>query len=139
MREYAAGITEELFMLNQVRTGCEFRLGELTSLAAEYFKHPNDVSVCTYTGHSVLQTLIRCNFSPIETTGQRKPFQILRLGRHSNQPVVVYSFSSAFKSSSCWKLRAFEIAGFKWTRPGLTLLYCVHAFQCTDDLTTFAK
>jgi len=36
-----------------------------------YVKHPNDVSVCTYTGHAVLQTLIRCHFSPATGTGQR--------------------------------------------------------------------
>ncbi|XP_022703647.1 DDB1- and CUL4-associated factor 11-like isoform X2 [Varroa jacobsoni] len=32
---------------------------------------PGDVSVMTYRGHTVLQTLIRCRFSPIFTTGQR--------------------------------------------------------------------
>ncbi len=32
--------------------------------------HPQDLSVMTYRGHSVLQTLIRCHFSPINTTGQ---------------------------------------------------------------------
>lgn len=37
-----------------------------------HVKHPNDVSVCTYTGHAVLQTLIRCHFSPASTTGQRE-------------------------------------------------------------------
>ncbi|KAI9570371.1 WD40 repeat-like protein [Boletus coccyginus] len=31
--------------------------------------HPNDCSVMTYRGHAVLRTLIRCNFSPAETTG----------------------------------------------------------------------
>ncbi|KIJ65056.1 hypothetical protein HYDPIDRAFT_88817 [Hydnomerulius pinastri MD-312] len=31
--------------------------------------HPNDCSVMTYRGHAVLRTLIRCNFSPTETTG----------------------------------------------------------------------
>ncbi|CAG8690130.1 8053_t:CDS:10, partial [Funneliformis caledonium] len=35
------------------------------------FKHPQDVSVMTYRGHSVLKTLIRCHFSPSSTTGQR--------------------------------------------------------------------
>ncbi|CAI2188948.1 6385_t:CDS:10 [Funneliformis geosporum] len=35
------------------------------------FKHPQDVSVMTYRGHSVLKTLIRCHFSPSNTTGQR--------------------------------------------------------------------
>lgn len=34
-----------------------------------YRAHPNDCSVMTYRGHAVLRTLIRCNFSPAETTG----------------------------------------------------------------------
>ncbi|EAU92285.2 WD-repeat-containing protein [Coprinopsis cinerea okayama7 len=34
-------------------------------------RHPMDCSVMTYTGHSVLRTLIRCHFSPAETTGQQ--------------------------------------------------------------------
>jgi len=36
-----------------------------------YKKHPLDCSVMQYTGHQVLRTLIRCYFSPIETTGQQ--------------------------------------------------------------------
>ncbi|ODN73721.1 hypothetical protein L202_07261 [Cryptococcus amylolentus CBS 6039] len=32
--------------------------------------HPKDCSVMTFTGHSVLRTLIRCHFSPVESTGQ---------------------------------------------------------------------
>jgi len=31
--------------------------------------HPYDCSVMTYRGHAVLRTLIRCHFSPAETTG----------------------------------------------------------------------
>lgn len=31
---------------------------------ARDLKHPSDQSVATYTGHSVLRTLIRCYFSP---------------------------------------------------------------------------
>ena len=34
-----------------------------------YKSHPQDCSVMTYKGHLVLQTLIRCHFSPSETTG----------------------------------------------------------------------
>ncbi|KDQ20285.1 hypothetical protein BOTBODRAFT_27700 [Botryobasidium botryosum FD-172 SS1] len=34
-----------------------------------YLAHPKDNSVMTYRGHSVLRTLIRCYFSPAETTG----------------------------------------------------------------------
>ncbi|KAI1788787.1 WD40 repeat-like protein [Ganoderma leucocontextum] len=34
-------------------------------------QHPLDCSVMKYTGHEVLRTLIRCHFSPAETTGQQ--------------------------------------------------------------------
>ncbi|QDZ20893.1 WD40 repeat domain-containing protein [Chloropicon primus] len=37
----------------------------------ETVKHPGDRSVMTFTGHKVVQTLIRCRWSPAETTGQR--------------------------------------------------------------------
>jgi len=33
--------------------------------------HPNDASIMTYVGHRILQTLIRCYFSPPMSTGQR--------------------------------------------------------------------
>eukprot|EP00818_Percolomonas_sp_WS_P009579 CAMPEP_0117455138 /NCGR_PEP_ID=MMETSP0759-20121206/11197_1 /TAXON_ID=63605 /ORGANISM="Percolomonas cosmopolitus, Strain WS" /LENGTH=565 /DNA_ID=CAMNT_0005248417 /DNA_START=193 /DNA_END=1890 /DNA_ORIENTATION=+ len=36
-----------------------------------YCSNPNDQSLTTYTGHRILRTLIRCYFSPMETTGQR--------------------------------------------------------------------
>ncbi|KAI0275309.1 WD40-repeat-containing domain protein [Gloeopeniophorella convolvens] len=35
----------------------------------KHWAHPLDCSVMTYRGHAVLQTLIRCHFSPAETTG----------------------------------------------------------------------
>ena len=34
-------------------------------------KHKADVSVMTYRGHHVLNTLIRCYFSPAHTTAQQ--------------------------------------------------------------------
>ncbi|KNA07274.1 hypothetical protein SOVF_173390 isoform A, partial [Spinacia oleracea] len=34
-------------------------------------KHPNDQSLATYKGHTVLSTLIRCHFSPEYSTGQK--------------------------------------------------------------------
>lgn len=40
----------------------------------EKVKHPHDRSIATFTGHKVLQTLIRCRWSPAETTGQRYIF-----------------------------------------------------------------
>ncbi|KAG8835599.1 hypothetical protein FRC17_002191 [Serendipita sp. 399] len=37
----------------------------------DFEEHPHDCSVMSYRGHRVLRTLIRCNFSPAETTGSR--------------------------------------------------------------------
>ncbi|KAL6581841.1 L14B [Orobanche minor] len=33
--------------------------------------HPNDLSLATYKGHTVLRTLVRCYFSPAYSTGQK--------------------------------------------------------------------
>jgi len=43
-------------------------------------KHPYDLSVMTYRGHSVLKTLIRAYFSPAFTTGQRYIYTGSRTG-----------------------------------------------------------
>lgn len=48
-------------------------------------KLPGDSSIMTYCGHSVLQTLCRCHFSPSFTTGQRYIYTGCATGR-----VVVY-------------------------------------------------
>lgn len=40
-----------------------------------------DTSVMTYRGHSVLQTLVRCHFSPEFTTGQRYIYTGCAAGR----------------------------------------------------------
>ncbi|TFY70898.1 hypothetical protein EVG20_g2103 [Dentipellis fragilis] len=45
----------------------DYRYGQYPRLKIP--AHPKDCSVMTYRGHSVLQTLIRCHFSPAETTG----------------------------------------------------------------------
>lgn len=36
-----------------------------------WYRHPNDNSVVTFRGHSVLRTLIRCHFSPPGSTNSR--------------------------------------------------------------------
>ncbi|KAA1467844.1 WD40 repeat-like protein [Dentipellis sp. KUC8613] len=48
-------------------THFDYRYGQYPRLKIP--AHPKDCSVMTYRGHSVLQTLIRCHFSPAETTG----------------------------------------------------------------------
>ncbi|XP_027164166.1 LEC14B homolog [Coffea eugenioides] len=38
---------------------------------AKNLRNPNDLSLTTYKGHTVLRTLIRCYFSPAHSTGQK--------------------------------------------------------------------
>lgn len=47
--------------------GYDYRQG--VYLKPKALAHPKDCSVMTYRGHAVLRTLIRCYFSPVETTG----------------------------------------------------------------------
>ncbi|KAI9507805.1 WD40-repeat-containing domain protein [Russula earlei] len=49
--------------------GFNYRYGRYPK--PNHLAHPLDCSVMTYRGHAVLQTLIRCHFSPVETTGGR--------------------------------------------------------------------
>lgn len=50
-------------------SGFDYRRGSYPQ--PRYEAHPMDCSVMQYTGHDVLRTLIRCHFSPAETTGQQ--------------------------------------------------------------------
>ena len=49
-------------------------------------KLEGDSSVMTYTGHTILQTLIRCHWSPGHTTGQSMIYTGCAAGR-----VVIYN------------------------------------------------
>ena len=50
--------------------GFDYRM-QAYPYADKQTRHPQDTSIFTFKGHGVLSTLIRCQFSPIETTGQR--------------------------------------------------------------------
>lgn len=50
-------------------TEFDYRWGQFDD--ADWFPHPNDNSVVTFRGHSVLRTLIRCHFSPPNSTDSR--------------------------------------------------------------------
>ena len=49
----------------------DYRYGAKYPKANRQVKHSADSSVLTFKGHSVYSTLIRCQFSPSETTDQR--------------------------------------------------------------------
>eukprot|EP00736_Rhodelphis_marinus_P009522 Rmarinus@m.15267 len=53
------------------REGWDYRTGFWPGMKWKDSIHPNDCSVLTCSGHSVLSTLIRCDFSPALSTGQR--------------------------------------------------------------------
>lgn len=55
-------------------------------------KHPQDKSVFTFMGHAVLSTLIRCQFSTIETTGQRYVYT-----GSSNDKIHIYDLITGAK------------------------------------------
>lgn len=55
----------------------------------QYDAHPNDCSVMTYRGHAVLRTLIRCHFSPTETTGGNYIYSGSLDGKIHVRPIVL--------------------------------------------------
>ncbi|KAJ0411633.1 hypothetical protein ATCC90586_004102 [Pythium insidiosum] len=52
----------------------DYRFEEFPGTRKLPLGHPNDRSVMTYRGHLVSETLIRCHFSPLATTGQKYIF-----------------------------------------------------------------
>ena len=56
-----------------LKTNCEpCRMHRIPkTVVSERRRVEGDTSVMTYTGHRVQQTLIRCHFSPLDTTGQK--------------------------------------------------------------------
>ncbi|KAG0330683.1 hypothetical protein BG004_002039 [Podila humilis] len=50
-------------------TGFDYRMDDY--YGSKSTKRQGDCSVMTFQGHSVLRTLIRCHFSPVQSTGQR--------------------------------------------------------------------
>lgn len=53
------------------KSGFDYRYMAYPFVNRQIVKHPSDQSLFTFKGHQVLKTLIRCYFSPLETTGQR--------------------------------------------------------------------
>jgi len=53
----------------------------------------------TYRGHSVLRTLIRCHFSPAETTGSQYLYSGSADGRVHVRPCCLVRFRSQTKCS----------------------------------------
>ncbi|AAW40986.2 hypothetical protein CNBA4920 [Cryptococcus deneoformans B-3501A] len=68
MRSYGDFVDEPNASQKYGAAGFDYR--DMRYPRSEPRSHPQDCSVMTYSGHSVLRTLIRCHFSPIESTGQ---------------------------------------------------------------------
>jgi hypothetical protein len=67
--------------------------------------HPHDVSVQTFRGHTVLQTLIRAYFSPAHSTGQRFVYTGSADGAvriYGERPLVCHIPEALFESWRSW-------------------------------------
>ena len=73
------------------------------------FNHPSDCSVATFRGHGVLQTLIRCYFSPAATTGQR----YIYTGSHCGD-VHIYDILSGRCVDKCADLHRHPVRAVSW-------------------------
>ena len=62
-------------------SGFDYRWQKYPKENEPHVKHRFDKSVFTFRGHQVLKTLIRCYFSPAETTGQRYVYSGSKDGR----------------------------------------------------------
>lgn len=63
--------TEKASTLDPSRYTTSFDYRFMAYDETEYQPHPHDCSLVTYSGHSVLKTLIRCHFSPPGSTNSR--------------------------------------------------------------------
>ncbi|KAI0019062.1 WD40-repeat-containing domain protein [Xylariomycetidae sp. FL0641] len=68
-------------------TGFDYRWSSFDD--ANWYPHPNDNSVVTFRGHKVLRTLIRCHFSPPNSTNSRYVYS----GSHDGK-VYVYNMDA---------------------------------------------
>lgn len=67
--------------------------------------HPKDCSVMTYRGHTVMRTLIRCHFSPIESTGSSYIYSGSSDGRvHVCVELVITHMTVLEHSTQIWSL-----------------------------------
>ncbi|GMH42992.1 hypothetical protein BSKO_10914 [Bryopsis sp. KO-2023] len=88
--------------------------------AGKDIRHPNDVSLMTYRGHSVLQTLIRAYFSPMHTTGQRYIYTGSHRGKvHvfdliSAEQVEVLDFHRSVVRDCSWHPYDMTLASVSW-------------------------
>eukprot|EP00878_Enallax_costatus_P018481 GHUV01019456.1.p1 GENE.GHUV01019456.1~~GHUV01019456.1.p1 ORF type:complete len:369 (+),score=74.08 GHUV01019456.1:1185-2291(+) len=83
-------------------------------------KHPDDVSLMTYRGHGVLQTLIRAYFSPMYTTGQRYIYAgssdgvINAWDLVSGKPVAQFEHHRALVRDCSWHPYEPELTTVSW-------------------------
>eukprot|EP01133_Synstelium_polycarpum_P012138 gene12138-14201_t len=86
------------------------KLWDLRRMAASTDTSHEDVSLQTYRGHTVFQTLIRCYFSPMETTSQRYVYSGSYTGEIFNMVVVLYVIYVGYLIH----LKSYQPVGKEW-------------------------
>ncbi|XP_019849571.1 PREDICTED: DDB1- and CUL4-associated factor 11-like [Amphimedon queenslandica] len=96
------GIHESLKSTSQ--QGWDYRWQEVPRNVQKnkHTKLAGDVSVMTYTGHSVKNTLIRCHFSPYSTTGQKYIYTGCAKGQVVVYDVITAQMVAVLNSPDCF-------------------------------------
>lgn len=104
-------------------SGYDYRSGRYNYPPA---RHPNDSSLVTYRGHSVLRTLIRCHFSPPTSSGSRYVYS-----GSSDGTVLIYNLDATPASiidvhKATYQTRPYRAdPGYGWSYHGNQWSTCV--------------
>ena len=99
-------------------TGFDYR--SMTYSQSDYQPHPHDCSVVTFRGHRVLRTLIRCHFSPPDSTNSRYVYSGSEDGS-----VYIYNIDATLAGKinvkeATFESRPRELSGMQWYKPNRT-------------------
>lgn len=80
---------------SKIRCSCKSnRMGDYHK--PKFSAHPKDCSVMVYSGHAVYRTLIRCHFSPTESTGAQYIYSGSADGKIHARPAPIVSCSITY-------------------------------------------
>ena len=113
--------------------GFDYRYGTKYRFLNKQPKHFADKSVLTFKGHAVYSTLIRCQFSPLETTGQRYVYTGSSDGKLPIYDLVAGDTAGVLEK--CRNLRGHDMYGYGNASPARDISW--HPFMPVLASTEF--